>query len=184
MKQRFYNKFFLMIAFVLCSFSCTSELDFEQVNDFSAQPVFTTNLAYFEAKAPYFEVAGAGGQIYPYAAKVDFFDTSFIKDNLIQTDLFFRIKNTIERAYIFNISFLDVNDAPIYNLGPILVPQYNGTEVLVEYPETFDASKIDILKSTKKMVFSITILPGTPLTASSPGRIEMSSSLTAYFDVK
>jgi hypothetical protein len=34
------------------------------------------------------------------------------------------------------------------------------------------------------MVFSITILPGTPLTASSPGRIEMSSSLTAYFDVK
>jgi hypothetical protein len=173
-----------MLAFVLCSFSCSSELDFEQVNDFSAQPVFTTNLAYFEAKAPYFEVAGAGGQIYPYAAKVDFFDTSFIKDNLIKTDFFFRIKNTIARAYIFNITFLDENDAPIRNLLPIFVPEYSGTDILKEETVSFTVADVDILKRTKKMVFSITILPGTPLTASSPGRIEMSSSLTAYFDVK
>jgi hypothetical protein len=183
MKQRFYNRILIITAFVLCSFSCSSDLDFEQVNDFSAQPIVTTNLAYFEAKAPYFESAGGVGQIYPYIAKVDFFGTSFIKDNLIKTDLHFRIKNTIARAYNFNITFLDVNDAPIKTIN-IAVGAYNGTEILKEYTETFDATNIDILKNTKKMIFSITILPGTPLTATSPGRIEMSSSLTAYFDVQ
>jgi hypothetical protein len=183
MKQSICNRIFLMLAFVLCSFSCSSELDFEQVNDFSAQPIFTTNLAYFEEKAPFFEIAGGGFYAVGYPAKVDFFDTSFIKDNLIQTDLFFRIKNTIARAYDFNITFLDVNDAPIRTIN-IPVPAYNGTEILRERTVSFTAVDIDILKNTKKMVFTIAILPGSPLTASSPGRIEMSSSLTAYFDVK
>ncbi|CAN1566540.1 hypothetical protein MCETHM1_02937 [Flavobacteriaceae bacterium] len=183
MKQRFYNRILLITAFVLCSFSCSSDLDFEQANDFSAQPIFTTNLAYFDAKASYFESAGGGGEIYPYIAKVDFFDTSFIKDNLIKTDLYFRIKNTIARGYIYNVTFLDINNAPIKTIN-IPVAAYTGTEILIEYTEIFDATSIDILKNTKKMVFSITILPGTPLIASSPGRIEMSSSITAYFDVK
>jgi hypothetical protein len=168
---------------VLCSFSCSSDLDFEQANDFSAQPIFTTNLAYFEAKAPYFTGAGGGGQIYPYIAKVDFFDTSFIKDNLIKTDLYFRIKNTIGRGCNFNITFLDVNNAPIKTVN-IPVGAYAGAEILEEKTVTFTTVDIDILKNTKKMVFLIAILPGTPLTATSPGRIEMSSSLTAYFDVK
>jgi hypothetical protein len=168
---------------VLCFFSCSSDLDFEQANDFSAQPIFTTNLAYYEAKAPDFEIAGAGAYSFGYVAKVEFFDTSFIKDNLIKTDLYFRIKNTIARGYDFNITFLDVNNAPIKTVN-IPVGAYAGTEILEEKTVTFTTVDIDILKNTKKMVFSIAILPGTPLTATSPGRIEMSSSLTAYFDVK
>jgi hypothetical protein len=183
MKQRFYNRILLIAAFVLSSFSCSSDLDFEQVNDFSAQPIYTANLAYFEGKAPYFESAGAGGQIYPYIAKVDFFDTSFIKDNLIQADFYCRIKNTIARAYNYNVTFLDVNNVPIKTIN-MPVGAYTGTEILEEQTVTFTAADIDILKNTKKMVFSIAILPGPPLTATSPGRIEMSSSITAYFDVK
>jgi hypothetical protein len=183
MKQRFYNRILLITAFVLCSFSCSSDLDFEQVNDFSTQPVFTANLAYFDGKASYFESAGGGLQTYPYIAKVDFFDTSFIKDNLIQADFYCRIKNTIAREYDFNITFLDVNNTPIRNINMPL-RAYNGTEILEEKKVVFTAVDIDILKNTKKMIFSITILPGTPLTATSPGRIEMSSSITAYFDVK
>jgi hypothetical protein len=184
MKHRFYNRIILIAVLVLCSFSCSSDLDFEQANDFGVQPVVTTNLAYFEAKAPYFEVAGGGAYPFPYIANVDFFDTSFVNDNLIKTELYFRIKNTIARAYVFNITFLDINNAPIKLITIDVVASVNGTEVLEELTETFDASDIDILKNTTKMVFSVTILPGTPLTASSPGRIELSSSITAYFDVK
>jgi hypothetical protein len=182
MKQRFYNRVLLISAFVLSSFSCSSDLDFEQVNDLSAQPIYTANLAYFEGKASYFESAGGGMQIYPYIAKVDFFDSSFIKDNLIQADFYCRIKNTIAREYDFNIDFYDVNNVLIKTIN-MPVRAYAGTEIIEEKTVTF-AADIDILKNTKKMVFSIAILPGTPLTAASPGRIEMSSSTTAYFDVK
>jgi hypothetical protein len=184
MKQRFYNRILLITALVFCFFSCSSDLDFEQANDFSAQPVFTTNLAYLEAKAPQFESGGAGLYVYPYIANVDFLNTSFVEDDLIKAELYFRIKNTIPRAYVYDIVFLDVNDAPIKNIKIDVPASVNGVEVLVDPTITFDTSNVDILKKTAKMVFSITMLPGTPLTATSPGRIEFSSSITAYFDVK
>lgn len=184
MKHRHYNKIILIIALIICTFSCSSDLDFDQVNDFNAQPVFTTNLAYFEAKAPSFVVNGVEQAFFSYVANVDFLNTSFVEEDLVKTDLYFRIKNTIARAYTYNITFLDQNNAPIYVIT-MNVPAYSGKEVLVEKTETFTTANIAILKNTTKMVFSITMLPGAPpLTANSPGRVELSSSITAYFDVK
>ena len=183
MKHQLCIRIILIFILALCSFSCSSDLDFNQANDLNVQPVFTTNLAYFEAKAPDFVVNGTEQSLFSYIANVDFFDTAFVKDDLVKTDLYFRIKNTIARAYIYNITFLDKNNAPIYKIT-MNVPQYNGTEILVEKTETFTTANVAILKNTAKMVFSITMLPGTPLTATSPGRIELSSSITAYFDVK
>lgn len=183
MKHRIYYRIILITTLVLCTFSCSSDLDFNQVEDFTAQPVVTTNLAYYEAKAPDFEAAGAGLNVYPYIANVDFLNTSFVEEDLIKAELYFRIKNTIARAYNYNITFLDVNNAPVKIIN-IPVGAYNGTEILEEKTVLFTSADVAILKSTTKMVFSITILPGPPLTASSPGRIEMSSSITAYFDVK
>jgi hypothetical protein len=184
MKQRFYNRILLIAALVFCSFSCSSDLDFEQANDFSAQPVFTTNLAYLEAKAPQFEAGGTGLYVYPYIANVDFLNTSFVEDDLVKAELYFRIKNTIARAYIYDIIFLDQNDAPIKNIRMDVPASVNGVEVLSERTEIFTTANVDILKRTAKMVFTITMLPGSQLTATSPGRIELSSSITAYFDVK
>jgi hypothetical protein len=184
MNQKFFNKIVLFVALVTCSFSCSSDLDFEQTEDFSAQPVFTTNLAYVKLDAPDFESAGAGGAIFPYIANVDFLNTSFVEEDLIQAEMYFRIKNTIARAYVYTIVFLDANDAPIYNININVPASVGGVEVLVEQTESFNAANLNTLKNTTKMVFSIGILPGPPLTVTSPGRIELSSSLTAYFDVQ
>lgn len=64
------------------------------------------------------------------------------------------------------------------------VPAYNGTEIVFERTETFTSVNIDVLKNTTTMVFSVLMLPGTPITATTPGRIELSSSITAYFEVE
>ena len=56
------------------------------------------------------------------------------------------------------------NNIPIYTIN-MDVPAYNGTEILVEKTETFTSANMDILKRTTKMVFSIAMLPGPPLTA-------------------
>jgi len=116
-------------------------------------------------------------------SNVDFLNTPFVVEDLVKGELYFRVKNTIARAYTFNITFLNVNNAPIHSIS-INVPAYNGTEILVEKTETFEGANIDILKSTTKMIFSVAMLQGPPLTVDSTGRIELGSSITAYFDVK
>ncbi|TRX36461.1 hypothetical protein FNW52_07565 [Flavobacterium sp. ZT3R18] len=183
MKYSFFKRM-IGILLLLLSFSCSSDLDFNQANDFNVQPVFTTNLAYFEAKAPNFVINGVERSVFSYSSNVDFFTTSFIENDLVKADLYFRIKNTIARAYVLNVTFLDKMDRPIYSMSPMNVPASNGTEILVERNEIFSGTNVDILKNTTKMVFSIEMLAGPPLTANSTGRVELSSSITAYFDVK
>ena len=183
MKFPFFKKNILIVTLGYFLFSCSSDLDFNQAEDFNTQPVFTTNLAYFEVKAPDFIINGTEQSLFSYVSNVDFLNTSFVEEDLVKTELYFRIKNTIARRYVYNVTFLDQNNAPIY-LITMDVAAYNGTEVLVEKTETFTSANVDILKRTTKMVFSIVMFPGPPLTVDSPGRIELSSSITAYFDVK
>jgi hypothetical protein len=182
MNYSFFKKI-IGILLLMLSFSCSSDLDFEQANQLNVQPVFTTNLVYFPLQANEFVVNGAEQSAFSYIANVDFFDKGIIRDDLVKAELYFRVKNTINRAYTYNITFLDVNKAPIYNIN-MNIPAYNGTEIVVEKTEPFDSSNLDILKNTNQIIFSILMFPGPPLTAASPGRIDLSSSITAYFDVK
>lgn len=182
MKYSFFKRIIGILLLVL-SISCSSDLDFEQTNQFNIKPVVTTNLAYFSLDANQFVVNGVEQSEFSYIANVDFFKTGFIRDDLVRTELYFRVKNTINRAYTYNITFLDANNIPIHAIN-MEIPAYNGTEIVVEKTEIFNSSNIDILKNTKSIIFSILMLPGPPLNASSPGRVELSSSITAYFDVK
>jgi hypothetical protein len=183
MKFTFFKKIILITTLACCCFSCSSDLDFEQVNDLNVQPVFIGNLAYHNLPASDFISNGAETPILSYTSDVDFLNNSFIDENLLKTELYFRIKNTINRTYIYNMFLLDKKGQPIYNIR-MDVPAYNGTEAVVEKTEIFTAANLDILKNTAKIVFSVRMLSGSPITASAPGRIELSSSVTAYFDVK
>lgn len=185
MKHIFYNRLILIIFLVLCSLSCSSDLDFEQANDFDAQPVFTTNLAYLDIKAADLEPLGTGGGSNDFTADVEFLDNSFVSDDLVKAELNFRFKNSIPRKFIFNVVFLDINSAPIYSIGPIPVEaSVNNSDVLPPPTKVIFDANSDLLKNARKMVFSITVLAGPPLTINSPGRIEMSSSITAGFKVE
>jgi len=143
----FFFKRIIGILLLLLSFSCSSDLDFEQTNQLNIKPVFTTNLAYFPLKANQFVINGIEQSAFSYIADVDFFDKGIIRDDLVRTDLYFRVKNTINRAYIYDITFLDANNTPIHvvNMG---IPAYNGTEIVVEKTEIFNSSNIEILKNT------------------------------------
>lgn len=183
MKFAFFTRIILIAALGYFLFSCSSDLDFEQAKEFNIQPVFTTNLAYIKADSSDFIAGGAESPLLSYTSNVDFLNTSFVEDELVKTEMYFKIKNTINRPFAFNVSFIDALGKPIYNLR-MDVPAATGTEAIVEKTEIFTAANIDILKSTAQMNFSILMLNGTPITGSTPGRIELSSSITAYFDIK
>jgi hypothetical protein len=183
MRYSFYKRI-IGILLLFLSFSCSSDLDFEQTDQLNVQPVFTTNLAYFPLEANQFVINGVEQSTFSYSANVDFFDTAFVKEDMVRAELYFRVKNTINRAYTYTITFLDANSTPIHTIN-MDIPAYNGTEIVVEHTEIFDSSNIDILKNTKSILFSFIMNPaGPPLTATSSGRVELSSSITAYFDVQ
>jgi len=183
MKFIFFKRIILISAFVSFLFSCSSDLDYEQADDFNIQPVFTTNLAYVNGPATNFLYNGVEIPIVSVVSDVDFLTTEFVKDDLIKAEMYFRIKNTIARGFELNIVFFDENDAPLYTV-PLNIGESHGTEIVVEHTEIFTTAKVDIIKKTAKMGFTVTMLPGTPITPTTPGRVELSSSLTAYFTVK
>jgi hypothetical protein len=183
MRFTFFKIIILIIFLGSCFSSCSSDLDFEQANNFNIQPVVTTNLAYIKANASDFISNGAESPLLSFTSNVNFLNTSFVQEDLVKTELYFRIKNTINRSFIFNIVFIDSDGLPVYNLR-MDVPAGNGTEVIVKEKEIFTVANIDILKNTSQMNFSILMLNGTPISGETPGRIELSSSITAYFDIK
>ncbi|MGQ7944953.1 hypothetical protein [Flavobacterium sp. WC2509] len=183
MESTFVKKTVLIVILVKIFFSCSSDLDFDQANDLNVHPIVASNLAYINLNASDFVVNGAESPVFSDTTDVDFFGHPFIEDNLAKAELYFRIKNTIDRAYIFNVAFLNKNNNLIYNIK-IEVPKYSGTEVMVEKTVIFAAANLVTLENTTKMIFSVRMLSGTLITNTTPGRVELSSSLTAYFDVK
>jgi hypothetical protein len=54
MKQYHTNKILGFVLVILFSFSCSSNLDFNQINDFKSEPVYIANLTYFDILAKQF----------------------------------------------------------------------------------------------------------------------------------
>lgn len=174
------NKFLSLLVLLFATLSCSSDVDFDQVNDFELKPVVTANLAAFDIKANQFVI---GGVEQPVAGDVMSFkvfnDANFI-NNIRRTDLYFDFNNTINRAFTINLIFLDANDGRLYSIR-FFVPAYSGNANVVTKTEIFEGATLDILKKTEKIAFVIALMPGTALTSNSLGSLKMRSSATIYF---
>ncbi len=179
MTYKIFNRFIGTLILVLLSFSCTSNLDFKQVNNLKSTPVFIANFASFDVPANQFLVNGIE---IPFAGEVSNFDVfrgNFINNSLNEADFYFEVENTINRSYQINFYFLDINNVPVYS-NIFMVPAYTGTPNLITKSEIFHNASLSQLKSTRKLVFTVTMFPGVALTSSSSGRLKLRSSATVY----
>ncbi|MFV8369198.1 hypothetical protein [Flavobacterium sp. LB2R40] len=184
MKLRGLNRVLGMLILLLFSFSCTSDLDFNQVNDVKIEPVFVGNLAYFDILANQFVRSGGGEQSVIFdAPTVDVFNDSFFRQRLKKIELSYEMNNTIARAYSVDLVFLDRNNQRVHSLD-FIVPAYSGAENKVTKTEIFEGAHLDLLKRTTKIAFTLTMFPGAPLTESSKGSLKLRSSVTAYLIVE
>jgi hypothetical protein len=183
MKYSFPNKIIATLFLALVSFSCASDLDFDQVNDVKLEPAYVTNLAYFDVPANDFVTGGTEQTLTFDEQTVDLFNDDFFRDNLVKTEFFFEFNNTINRAYAVDIILFNANDAPLYTMH-FDVPANTGVENLVTKTEVFEGAKLDLLKNTVKMAFVLRLLPGPVLSESSLGSIKLRSGLTAYLVVE
>ena len=182
--QKFFNKRILgVFILTLFSLSCSSNLDFNQVNTLKLTPVYVGNFASFDVPANQFVTNGTEQTVSGAVINFDAFRNTFFNKSLTRADLFFEINNTISRAYKINLYFFDANNQPVYKIS-FDVPAYSGTTNLVTKTEIFQNATLDQLKKTMKIGFTVTMLPGATLTESSPGSLKLLSSATVYLAVQ
>jgi hypothetical protein len=177
------KKFLTIIILSILSVSCSSDLDFNQVNDLKLEPIIVANLVSVDVPANQFVSGGIEQTLTEELLDFDVFRDAYFKESLVRADFFFEFNNTINREYSINLIFLDTNDTPVYTI-PFNVPAYSGVQNLVTKTEIFENTKLDLLKSTTKLAFVVTMLPGPGLSESSLGSLKMRSGATVYLVVE
>ena len=183
MKLPALNRAFNLFVLLLFSFSCASDLDYDQANDIKLQPVFIANLAYFDIPENEFVTGGVEQNVIFDAPTVDVFNDSFFRKSLKKVEFFLEMENTITRSYVVDLVFLDRNNQVVHTTN-IAVPAYTGAENKVTKTETFENTQLDLLKRTVRIAFTLRMLPGATLTENSLGNLKLRSGVTAYLVVE
>ena len=183
MKELGLNRVTSLLLLLLLSFSCASDLDYDQANDLKLEPVFVANLAYFNVPANEFVTGGVEQNIIFDAQTVDIFNDSFFRKSLKKVEFFLEMENTITRSYVIDIVFLDRNNQVVHTTN-FSVPEYSGAENKMTITETFENAQLDLLKRTVRIAFTLRMLPGATLNENSSGRLKLRSGVTAYLVVE
>ncbi|WP_264536753.1 hypothetical protein [Flavobacterium sp. N1736] len=183
MKLNFINSVSKVLIAASLFFSCSSDLDFDQVKDLKLEPVFVANLAYFDLPANKI-IDNGEGQI---AFDVDGFDVlknKFFNKHLKKAEFNFEIENTINRA--FSVAIILLNDSnEILDTSTFQIPAYTGGSNIIKYPpEVFENQRLDILKQATKIGFIVRIASGPPLNQNSVGNLKLHSSATVYMEIE
>jgi hypothetical protein len=170
------NKFFRIFILSILSFSCSSDLDFNQFNNLKLEPVFVTNIASFDIPANEFVIGGIELKETGDVLDFNIFRFTYFNNALTKADLFFEINNTINRAFEIKLTLLDVNDIPLYTI-PFVIP----ANTAISKTEIFQNTQLDLLKRTTKIAFVFLLPPGVPsLSETSLGSLKLRSSATLY----
>jgi hypothetical protein len=183
MKASILNKIPKILVFAFLFLSCSSDLDFDQVNDLKLTPVFVANLAYFNVPASQF-VNNGSEQIMFDVTDFDAFKEEFFRDNLVKAEFDFEIENTIVRAFTIEVLFLNDNDQLLQTVT-FMVPAYAGSTNVIKYPtEVFENQRLALLKQTTKIGFLVKMASGPPINANSLGNLKLRSSATVYMEIE
>ena len=172
-----------IFTLILFNTSCSSDLDFNQVNDVKLEPTYIANLSYFDIQANEFIVNGLERDIAFDAQNFDVFRDKYFKSYLRKVDFFFEVDNTIARSFSIDIILFDQNDQVLY-VKRITIPAYTGVPNTITDTDVFENTKLDLLKQTTRLGFAIVKNPGAPLTVNSPGNLKLRSSATVYLVIQ
>ena len=169
----------LMTIFFL---SCSQPLDFKQLKEYKIMPSISSSLVFFSIDASNFNIIISG---IPAATEVnettDFklLENSFIKQNLVQLDFNFEIKNEFNHVFLLDINLLDAQGNTIHKVfdefeisGNALKISEEVVLIIQDFPEVVNFTKVQFIIGLKDTT--------TKLDASSLGKIEFKSSVVMH----
>lgn len=182
-----------MLSAILCTllfFSCSSPLDFDQLNQYSPNQVISVPFILFTVNDTNFDSTVA--PVPPIFEKSDFkiLDGTFLKESLVKLDFDFKIKNGIDRAFDIEIIFreLDPNAS-----DPLIDGRVVHTEVL-----NIDASDLNFIKNVivttadvpdivnfLRVEIRLTLRDDSnAITSAQAGALEFNSGITVHLKAK
>jgi hypothetical protein len=161
--------------------SCVEELDFTQLDDYRATPVFTTSAVYFTI-FPYqfFDRSGVQINEIEEATDIDIPTNNFLRRKTVRIDFNAQISNELEADFILQIQLLDADYTPIYETKEMLV---KANDLTYEFNETFDLRSNPELKEIKGSRLKIkNNTPSVKLNPKDNTKLQFTSSYDIYLD--
>lgn len=183
MQKQIIKYSFFVITICLILFSCTKEIDFEQADDFEISPVIESSLIFFDEPASRFLVNNT--QIIPIkdSIEIDLFNNDFIVDNLIKADFVFEATNSINKTFQVRVDLINDTGQPLHTFTILALPSTDGSDVLSNHVEVFEGATLVALKSTTKLVFTLSLLSGESINQTTLGRIKLRSKAVFYLNI-
>lgn len=106
--QRYISVVLLVISFLGC-ISCVSDVDFDQTQDVVLSPTVDASLIFFTLDTSDFENVDTQETtiIVRDTTRLEFLNDDFIRENLLEVTLDFRVDNTFGQSLINRASFLN-----------------------------------------------------------------------------
>jgi hypothetical protein len=165
MNPKYLLKLAAVILFCALVNSCSSDLDFDQINDFSAEPEIAANLAYFELPIPSSIPSLPLFTFPPVNAKFDILRDASVSKRLSEATLFFEVENINVKQYEVVVEFKDVNDRVLDRIAITEAEaKYDDVSKKLSKSVTYKSSQLDILKLATSIDFTASIVRVTPLT--------------------
>lgn len=164
-------------------FNCSKAVDFNQADDLVLEPIVESSLVFYKASAEDFFIGGSEQVTAEDFAEIDFFNNSFIQDNLIKVEFVFQVENSINRAYRLSVSFLDGNGQILETFDVNTAASPNNQVIPSEHIETFEGAALQRVKQARLLVFRLTMLPGTPINENTPGEISVKSKGILFLNI-
>ncbi|PQV45707.1 hypothetical protein CLV33_11251 [Jejuia pallidilutea] len=156
-------------------FSCTKPVDFNQANTLVLEPVVESSLIFYEASAKDFFLGGSEESVAEDFIEIDFFNNSFVQDNLVKAEFVFNIENSINRGYQLHISFLDNANQLLERFTVNTSASANNNIIKTTHTEVFEGETLQRIKRSRILVFTLVMLPGEAINADTPGEISVQS---------
>lgn len=167
--------FFILITF----FSCTKDVDFNQLDDAEINTSYILTLAYFKLYALDLLDSNNNEEL----SQVEVVQASLAdvsQEYLEKVELTFETTNIFNREFNVQVVFFDANQNPIYELDPVLIPANSAAlETIIEIP----FEDLHYIFETEYFAFFIVLFPsedGSVITPSDDSYVEFKSSVELF----
>ena len=177
-------KIYSTVLITIFFLSCSQPLDFKQLEEYTIMPSISYSLVFFSIDASNFNTIISG---LPAATEVNettnfkLLENSFIKQNLVQLDFNFKIKNEFNRIFLLDINLLDAQSNTIHKVfdgfeisGNALDISAEVVLIIEDFPEVLNFTKVQFIIGLKD---TTTILDATSLS-----KIEFKSSVVMHLE--
>lgn len=177
--MKLFKKLSFIVSFLVV-FSCSDSLDFNQIEDYVYEPIYTSALTFFSVSPiKFFNPAGIQENEITHIDDFSAFQRDFVKNSVVKIDFNAETKNEFDRDVTIIFDFLNETNDLVYSASPIFI-EANTTTPSLYLEEIIIADNPDILTASFVRVKASLEDTGTSMNPNDTSKFEFKSSITLY----